>query len=239
LRAHGYAEAQDWGIASHDTLNLWRSLNVTYANAYGRFAIEDHICGMSFAGTDAAGRPAAIDERVARQLFANSSGIPPTGAIPLPLALPGINVIADRALGGPILENLAISPSTGRQDLNLDGALCFRSLQTGEGLASGRDWANFARVQVGTRQVEMNGRLHGKPAIVIHGRRDAACLSQLAFARLLRAQSAEGGREEPPALHRGHHRAAFRRIHFARAHEPGRLCSVLAAALLLRASVLS
>jgi hydroxybutyrate-dimer hydrolase len=179
LRAHGYAEAQDWGIASHDSLNLWRSLNVTYANAYGRFAVEDNICGMSFAATDAAGRPTALDERVARQLFANSSGIPPTGATPAPLVLPGINVIADRAANGPILENAAISPSTNRLDLNLDGALCFRSLHTGEGLASGRDWANLAQVQVGTRQVEMNGRLHGKPAIVIHGRRDALVFPNL------------------------------------------------------------
>jgi hydroxybutyrate-dimer hydrolase len=182
IRAHGYAEAQDWGIASHDSsglLNLWRALQPTYANAYGRFAIEENVCGVSFAATDAAGRPAPIDERVARQLFAHSSGIPPTGATPPPLVLPGINLIADRAVGGAILENLAISSSTNRQDLNLDSALCFRALQTGLGLASGRDWANFARVQLGTRQVEMSGRLHDKPAIVIHGRRDALVFPNL------------------------------------------------------------
>lgn len=170
LRAHGYAEAQDWGIASHDTLNLWRALQPTYANAYGRFAIEDNVCGVSFAATDAAFRPAPMTEANARKLFADSSGIPPTG---------GVNLIADRAVGGPILENLAISASTNRQDLNLDSALCFRSLQTGEGLASGRDWANFARVQLGTRQVEMSGRLRGTPAIVIHGRRDALVFPNL------------------------------------------------------------
>ena len=57
LRAHGYAAAQDWGIASHDTLNLWRALQVTYANAYGRFAVEDNLCGMSFAATNASVPP--------------------------------------------------------------------------------------------------------------------------------------------------------------------------------------
>ena len=38
--AHGYAEAQYWGLPSHEALNLWRSLNPTYANAYGRFPIR-------------------------------------------------------------------------------------------------------------------------------------------------------------------------------------------------------
>ncbi len=170
IRAHGYASAQDWGIASHDTLNLWRALQVTYANAYGRFAVQDNVCGMSFAATDAAGLPAPIAEIVAKRLFADSSGIPPTG---------GVNLIDDRAKQGPILENLAISRSTDRMDLNLDGALCFRSLQTGEGLSDGQAWANHARVRLGTREIQTTGRLDGKPAIVIHGRRDALVFPNL------------------------------------------------------------
>ena len=84
-----------------------------------------------------------------------------------------MNLIADKAANSPILENLAISPSTGRMDLNLDGALCFRSLQTGEGLSDAQGWSNFSRVRSGTREIQTTGRLHGKPAIVIHGRRDA------------------------------------------------------------------
>lgn len=168
IRAHGYAEAQDWGIASHDSagvLNLWRALQATYASAYGRFAIEDNVCGVSFAATDATTfRPVPMTTTNAKKLFADSNGVPPTG---------GISLVADRAVNGPIFELFAISASTNRQDLNLDSALCFRALQTGEGLASGRDWANFAQVQLGTRRVELSGRLHGKPAIVIHGRRDA------------------------------------------------------------------
>ena len=171
LRAHGYAAAQDWGIASHDTLNLWRALQVTYANAYGRFAVEDNLCGMSFAATDLlTGRPAAISEANAEKLFADSSGVPPTG---------GVNLVADQAVNGPILEALAVSRSTGRNDLNIDAALCFRALQTGEGIDNAQEFFNFARVRFGTREVGTTGKLHGKPAIVIHGRRDALVFPNL------------------------------------------------------------
>jgi len=178
LRAHGYAAAQDWGIASHDTLNLWRALQVTYANAYGRFAVEDNLCGMSFAATNASvpptdpnfGRPVAISEANAEKLFADSSGVPPTG---------GVNLVADDAVNGPILEALAISRSTERNDLNIDAALCFRALQTGEGIDNAQEFFNFARVRFGTREVGTTGKLHGKPAIVIHGRRDALVFPNL------------------------------------------------------------
>jgi len=170
LREHGYAAAQDWGIASHDTLGLWRSLQATYANAYGRFAIQDNVCGVSFAAIDLAGRPAPLAGDAAARLFADSSGVPPTG---------GINLIADQAANAPILESLAISPTTNRQDLNIDSALCYRALQTGEGLASVEDFFNHLRVRFGTREVATNGKLRGKPAIVIHGRRDALVFPNL------------------------------------------------------------
>jgi hydroxybutyrate-dimer hydrolase len=170
IRAHGYATAQDWGIASHDTLGLWRALQVTYANTYGRFAVEDNLCGMSFAAIDGVGRAAPLAEAAAKRLFADSSGVPPSA---------GVQVIADRAANGPILEGLAVSRSTGRADLNIDGALCFRSLQTGEGLDSAEDFFNLARVRFGTREVGTTGKLHGKPAIIIHGRRDALVFPNL------------------------------------------------------------
>ena len=170
IRAHGYASAQDWGIASHEWLSLWRALQITYANAYGRFAVQDNLCGVSFAATDAAGLPAPITEANAKKLFADSSGVPATG---------GVNLIADRAKNGPILENFAVSPSTGVGDLNLDSALCFRSLQTGQGLSDGQAWANHARLRFGTREIQTTGRLHVKPAIVIHGRRDALVFPNL------------------------------------------------------------
>jgi hydroxybutyrate-dimer hydrolase len=202
LRAHGYAAPQDWGIASHDTLGLWRSLQVTYANAHGRFAVQDNLCGMSFAGTDAAGRPAPLPEEVVKRLFADSSGVPPTG---------GVNVIADAALNGPIVEAAAISRSTNRADLNIDGALCFRSLETGEGL-DGKGWVDFARVQFGTREVETTGRLRGRPAIVIHGRQDALVFPNLhsrAYYALNQAQERGKSRLSYIEVTTGQHFDAF------------------------------
>ena len=170
IRAHGYAEAQYWGLPSHEALNLWRSLNPTYASAYGRFAVQDNLCKVSFAATDGAGKPTAMTAANAKKLFADSSGVPATG---------GVNLVADWVAGG-IAENLATSPSTGRQDLNLDSALCFRALEEGPGQdASAGDWANSARVRFGTREVQTNARVHGKPAIVIHGRQDALVFPNL------------------------------------------------------------
>ncbi len=49
LRTNGYYEEQDTLLASHEWLNLWRSLNPTYAAAHGRFAVWEVICGISFA----------------------------------------------------------------------------------------------------------------------------------------------------------------------------------------------
>ncbi|HEU5177096.1 MAG TPA: 3-hydroxybutyrate oligomer hydrolase family protein, partial [Burkholderiales bacterium] len=69
--------------------------------------------------------------------------------------------------------------STGRADLNVDSALCFRALETGEGALSGEDRSRHARLKAGTRQIETSGRLHGTPAIVIHGRRDALVFPNL------------------------------------------------------------
>src|SRR5690606_20416403 len=88
----------------------------------------------------------------------------------------GVNLIADWSTTGPIAENLAVSASTGRADLNLDSALCFRALETGEGLVGAQD---FAAVQAGTEEVGTTGKLHGKPVIIIHGREDALVFPNL------------------------------------------------------------
>jgi len=170
LRDNGYYQEEDWGIASHEWLNLWRSLQSTYAASYGRFAVWENVCNVSFAATAAeTGFPIPVPDAAARILFATSSGIPATG---------GINLIADAATNGPILENLAISASSGLADLNLDSALCFRYLSTGDpgvlpDKLTSSDFINYLRVKNGARELQTTGRLRGKPAIIIHGREDA------------------------------------------------------------------
>lgn len=117
LRANGYCQEQDILLAAHEWLNLWRSLNPTHAAAYGRFAVWENLCRISFGATDSEGYPASVPQQAAATLFATSSGIPPTA---------GINLINDWSKDGPVVENLSFSPISGLQDLNLDGARCFR-----------------------------------------------------------------------------------------------------------------
>jgi len=58
-----------------------------------------------------------------------------------------------------------VSPSTNTNDFNIDGALCLRKLWTGTDV-------NAQRVQSGINEVKHGGNLHGKPAIIVHGRAD-------------------------------------------------------------------
>jgi hydroxybutyrate-dimer hydrolase len=170
LRAHGYDEEQDTLLGSHEWLNLWRSLNPTYAAAHGRFAVWDNLCDVSFAATNADGGVAPVSAEAAAILFSVSGGIPPTGEV---------NLINDAAANGPIIENQSISPASGVQDLNLDGARCFRYLATGDARllddrdAGPRDLRRFRRVQKGIRETLTTGDLHGTPAIILTGRSDA------------------------------------------------------------------
>ncbi len=128
-----------------------------YANSLGRFGIEDGLCGYSTGPMDAQGRPMAASAQALAAIFVTAPGGVPAGPIDL---------INDRDPRGPVHDMLSISPSTGRQDYNLDGSLCLRSLVTG-------DTAQARRVQAGIAQVRANGDLHGKPALVLHGREDA------------------------------------------------------------------
>jgi hydroxybutyrate-dimer hydrolase len=119
---------------------------------------------MSYGLSDASGAPVAFTEEAARALFSDSSGIPTT-------------MIAEDAVNGPIAENLAIS-SFGTTDLNIDSALCFRYLSTGDPADLGaaptvRDVWNHKRVARGRHELQTTGNTHGKPAIVIHGREDS------------------------------------------------------------------
>jgi hydroxybutyrate-dimer hydrolase len=168
LREKGYYEEEDTLLASHEWLNLWRSLNPTYAAAHGRFAVWDNLCGINFGATDG-GMPTSVPSDAAVRLFSTSNGIPPTG---------GIDLINDVAVNGPILENLSESPTSGLQDLNLDGARCFRYLATGDPSLldeppNRRDRRRFRRVQRGIQETLTTGDLRGTPTMIITGRSDA------------------------------------------------------------------
>jgi hydroxybutyrate-dimer hydrolase len=133
------------------------SIVMTYSNAHGRFGVEDNLCGLSFAGVDAAGKPAPLATAALAQVFGTGNGVPPTA---------GIQIINNANPAGPVRDAVSISPSTGLADFNVDGALCQRALWTGAEASAGR-------VRTGVNETLRTANLRGKPAIIVHGRADA------------------------------------------------------------------
>jgi hydroxybutyrate-dimer hydrolase len=132
------------------------SIATTYANTYSRASVADSLCGLSFAFTDANGRPAPMPAASLAQVFATGNGIPP---------MAGINIVNNLHPGGPLRDAASTSPTTGLMDFNLDGAMCQRALWTGTD-------AGAARLKAGVDETRRSGNLRGKPAIIVHGRAD-------------------------------------------------------------------
>ena len=132
------------------------AIAMTYSNAHGRFSVADNLCGLSFAATDAAGNVSAAVPALLATIFGDGNGVPPSG---------GINIVNNLNPGGAKLDGISVSPSTLREDFNVDGALCQRQLWTGSD-------GNAERVRGGIKQVQGSGKLRGTPAIIVHGRAD-------------------------------------------------------------------
>ncbi|ANQ86796.1 D-(-)-3-hydroxybutyrate oligomer hydrolase [Azoarcus olearius] len=156
LVAYGWEPESTPLTASHYAFAV-PPIALTYANAYGRFGVEERVCNYSFAATDAAGTPIAWPAASAATSFGTGNGIPPAA---------GLQIINDASLGGPRRDGASISPSTGKLDFNVDGALCLRQLWTGGG-ASARE------VHESVDEVQVSAQLQGRPAIIVHGRADA------------------------------------------------------------------
>jgi hydroxybutyrate-dimer hydrolase len=133
------------------------AIAVTYGNTYGRFSVKDHLCGFSFAATGTDNKPATYSPALLAKIFGTFNGVPPNSSI---------NIINNNdTANGPILDSISVSPSTGTTDLNIDGAICLRNLYTGTDAAA-------VRVQSGITEAKRTANLHGKPAIIVHGRAD-------------------------------------------------------------------
>lgn len=156
LHDMGFEPGSDDQTAYHFLVAPGATAN-KYANSQGRFGIEDGLCGYSTGAVDAQGRPATASPRDLATIFVTAPGGVPAGAIDL---------INDRDPRGPTRDMVSLSASTGRQDYNLDGALCLRSLVTGT-------TPEARRVQEGIAQVRATAHLHGKPTLIVHGREDA------------------------------------------------------------------
>lgn len=163
LKSYGWLADSDVLQASHAGTAVL--VAVTYAYAYGKFAVSDKVCGFSFAAADGAGNPIALTAAQRAQSFAAQNGI--IGS-----------VIYENSVGGAKAYTLGTSPSTNLADQSLDGFLCLRSLATGVDPVSGAALngtlaTQSQRVRAGIAEVQASGKLNGKPALIVHGRSDA------------------------------------------------------------------
>jgi hydroxybutyrate-dimer hydrolase len=157
LHQAGWEPETDLLHASYYGLEATTGVAVTYANAYARATVIDNLCGFSFATTttdQATGAPGPGASRPMTTLFGDGNGIPPTPPIK------GIHIVYDNANDGPIDHRGADG------DFALRGALCLRDLWSGSS-----EWASTVRRSID--ELSLSGDLHGKPAIIVHGRSDA------------------------------------------------------------------
>lgn len=172
LRAYGWLADSDPLHASHYALAT-PAIAMTYANALGRASVLDNLCGYSFGNTDTTGNPIPQVAATQAGTFSTGNGIPPTSGVNL------IYNLAANTSAGIVgkRDTLAASPSTGRTDYALDGALCHRNLVIGANSVDGRpltaeDAAYARRLRQGIAEVQLSARLRGKPTLIVHGRSD-------------------------------------------------------------------
>jgi hydroxybutyrate-dimer hydrolase len=168
INAHGLLAAQNVLAPSYWSFYVAQAVTLTYANAYARASVLDNLCGYSFAPASLAAPTPGPTPPTAPLLFGLGNGIPPTG---------GIAPVNNLSPGGPLYDPGSGSPSfQGRLDQNLEGAACLRSLWPLPPQARvGREASLRDRVRVlrGVGQILADGRLHGTPTIILHGRDDA------------------------------------------------------------------
>lgn len=132
------------------------AVTVTFANALARASVKDHLCGYSYGATTAAGVPTALAAGLST-MAATGNGVPPSA---------GVQLINNLSPGAALRDLFSFSPSTLKQDFNLDGALCLRNLLTGGDTAA-------KALQTGLDETRRSANLGGRPAIIVHGRSDA------------------------------------------------------------------
>jgi hydroxybutyrate-dimer hydrolase len=164
--------------------DLWPALTVSYAWAYSRRPAWAPYAGVSFAATGADGRPRPLAEAEAASLWADSSGIPPTGVVSL-VARDGSGARhADN--DGSVALALAYAPER----------VLARASRAVAGLPADRA-AMLAAVRLGQDEVAMTARLGNRPVIIVHGRADSLIpVNHASRAYYALNQRDRGGRDE-------------------------------------------
>ena len=172
LRAYGWTRDNDQMHNAHYALGNGPILSAMYPVSYGRFAVDANVCNTSFAAVNGSGVPVAVSPTALAQSFATANGT--SNGVP-------VSVVYNDSVGGAKSWQFAVSPSTGVADFGLDNALCQRALVTGVDPVSGAaltassqpSKAQSDAVRAGIAEVLLNGKLRGKPAIIVSGRSDA------------------------------------------------------------------
>ncbi|MFI0776663.1 3-hydroxybutyrate oligomer hydrolase family protein [Streptomyces sp. NPDC021212] len=131
----------------------------SYAMSYARASVDDALCGYGWARTDDSGTPAPYRRSELAAAFGTSFGRAPA---------PGV-LIDENAPGGPVADSKSRG-TDGRHDYNLRGERCVYRLAFPPRGAAGDGWA--ARLAAGLEATRRSGDLHGKPALIVHGRDD-------------------------------------------------------------------
>lgn len=172
LRSYGYAAEHDTMHNAHYGLGNSPIIAMMYTNAFGRFALDANLCGMSLAQVNAAGDPIPPVALVKAGSFASGNGTA-NGA--------PASVVYNDSVGGAKSWAFAVSPTSGTADFALDAALCQRALVTGVDPVSGAaltasstpTLAQSQAVRQGMGEALLSGNLRGKPTLVVAGRSDA------------------------------------------------------------------
>ena len=157
LHSAGWQPESDQLHATHYAFATL-AVTLTYANSYGRFGVADNLCNYSYSGATAKGEPAPVSATALASLFGTGNGIPPTA---------GIVIMNNASTGGALSDALSLTAKKDGPvaDYNSPGALCLRNLATGKDRQA-------LQTQQGIDQVLHTANLHGKPAIIVHGRSD-------------------------------------------------------------------
>jgi hydroxybutyrate-dimer hydrolase len=119
---------------------------------------------MSFASTGADGTVVPWDAANMKKAFGTANGLPAAALTPFG--------------GGPFIVDDGVFPPKNEltsSDLNLEGALCWRALVTSQYLPTTRlpTAAQRNTVSQSIAALRASGNLRGKPALILHGRKDA------------------------------------------------------------------
>lgn len=180
LRAYGWQPESD---VLHGASYMLKTVGaaMAYANAYGKFSVTDNLCGLSYGASDANGSPVQAAPGIRQQLFAESNGMPPYGAISLiynDAANGNKQQVSQDKFNLGIDWRFAVSPSTGKVDYAFDTAYCLRSLALGKDPVSGAALSAGMQpladaIKSGVAAASMSAALRGLPTVVVHGRGDS------------------------------------------------------------------